>query len=214
MGFFPKAKTKIVPNSHGFDSEDLQQNISGFSKLQKKDLARRFLYLGRLDKAKGIDLLCQAFSRVAGQNEDFLLRIAGWGPLEASLREKYKNQSNIVFTGPVFGAQKAELFKVSDVMVAPSVIPEPFGIVITEAYAYGVPVITSRAGAFPEIVRDGETGFLVKTGSVDDLCSALVKVSEEHSLINTMSGSCFEEARKYTTERFVNDYLDIYGGRP
>lgn len=140
--------------------------------------------------------------------------ITGWGPMDASLREKYKYQNNIVFIGPVFGAQKAELFRDSDVLVAPSVVPEPFGIVIAEAYSHGVPVITSRAGAFPEIVRDGETGFLVKPGSVDDLFSALVKVSEEHFLINAMSGSCIEEARKYTIEKLIGDYLDVYRDRP
>jgi glycosyltransferase involved in cell wall biosynthesis len=213
MGFFPLAKIKIVPNSHGFDNEELQHIFLEFSKLPKKEQARRFLYLGRLDKAKGVDLLCQAFLRVAGSKQDFILRIAGWGPLDAALREKYIHQNNIVFTGPVFGAQKAELFRDSDVLVAPSVMPEPFGIVVTEAYSHGLPVITSRDGAFPEIVRDGETGFLVELGSVDDLCTALVKVSEEHSLVYEMSGNCFEEAQKYTIERLISGYLDIYGDR-
>jgi glycosyltransferase involved in cell wall biosynthesis len=214
MGFFSLAKTRIIPNSHGFDASELQHNFSEFSRLHKKDLARRFLYLGRLDKAKGVDLLCQAFSRVAGQKQDFLLRITGWGPLDEFLREKYKYQNNVVFTGPVFGPQKAELFRDSDVLVAPSIGPEPFGIVIAEAYSHGVPVVTSRAGAFPEIVRDGETGLLVKPGSVDDLISALAKVSEEHFLINAMSGNCIEEARKYTTEKLISDYLAMYGDQP
>ena len=214
MGFFTLAKTRIVPNSHGFDASELQLTFFELSKIHKKDFARRFLYLGRLDKAKGIDLLCQAFSRVAGQKQDFLLRITGWGPLDESLREKYKYQNNIVFTGPVFGSQKTELFRDSDVLVAPSVAPEPFGIVIVEAYSHGVPVVTSRAGAFPKIVIDGETGLLVKPGSVDDLISALAKVSEEHFLINAMSGNCIEEARKYTTEKLISDYLAIYEDRP
>ena len=211
MGFFPVAKTGIVPNSHGFDVNELQKKLSEISKLPKKDLARRFLYLGRLDKAKGIDLLCMAFLRLASQNQDFLLRIAGWGPLEESLREKYKHQNNIVFTGPVFGAQKAELFRDSDVLVAPSVVHEPFGIVIVEAYSYGLPVIASTAGAFSEIVRDGETGLLVKPGSEDELYSALARVSEEHTLINSMSVNCLEEAKRYTLEKLTSNYLDIYG---
>ena len=209
MGFFPLAKKRIISNSHGFDSGELQQ----LSRLHNNDLTRRFIYLGRLDKAKGIDLLCQAFSQVAGKKQDFLLRITGWGPLEESLRKKYQGQSNIVFTGPVFGRQKTELFWDSDVLVAPSVSPEPFGIVITEAYAHGLPVITSKAGAFPEIVRQGETGLLANTGSVDDLFSILAKVSEEPHLMNAMSTACIEEARKYTMEKFISNYLDVYEGR-
>jgi glycosyltransferase involved in cell wall biosynthesis len=213
MGFFSRANTRIVPNSHGFDAGELQQNSSESSRPYKKDLATRFLYIGRLDKAKGVDVLCEAFLLADGQNQNLLLRIAGWGPLDETLRKKYKHQSNIVFTGPVFGAQKAELFRDSHVLLAPSVAPESFGIVIAEAYSYGLPVIASRVGAYPEIVRDGETGFLVEPGSVDDLYSALTKVSKEHFLINAMSGNCFEEARKYTTEKPISDYLDIYEDR-
>lgn len=214
MNFFPLAKTRIIPNSHGLDVNEIQQNILELSKFPRKDPARRFLYIGRLDKAKGIDLLCQAFLQAADQKQELLLRIAGWGPLEISLREKYKHQSNIVFTGPVFGAQKAEIFRNSDMLVAPSVVPETFGISIAEAYSYGLPVIASRVGAFPEIVRVGKTGFLVEPGSVADLVSALVKASEAHSLTAAMYENCFEEARKYTTEKLIDGYLDVYRGRP
>jgi glycosyltransferase involved in cell wall biosynthesis len=210
MRFFPRANARIVYNTHGFDSSQIQQNKLMSSRSCKIDVARRFLYLGRLDKAKGIDLLCQAFSRVADQKPDFLLRITGWGSLDEALREKYKHQDNIVFTGPAFGDQKVKLFRDSDMLIAPSVAPENFPIVIAEAYSHGVPVITSRAGALPEIVRDGETGFLFTTGSEDELFSVLTKVSEERFLLNSISKNCFEEAKKFTTEKFLGDYLDIY----
>lgn len=210
IGFFSQAKVAVIPNSHGFDLNELNQKRAEFSRLPKKRLARRFLYLGRLDKAKGIDILCQAFLRIAGQDQDFLLKITGWGPLGRDLMEKYGFQKNIIFTGPVFGDQKAELFSDSDILVAPSVSPEPFGIVIAEAYSQGVPVITSRAGAFPEIVREGETGLLANTGSVDDLCLALDRVSKDNSLITAMSGNCFVEAKKYATEQFFAEYIKIY----
>ena len=214
FGFFPGARTGIIPNSHGFNVNELQQNISEVSRIPRKDLARRFLYLGRLDKAKGIELLCQAFLRIAGQKQEFLLRIAGWGPLEASLRDKYKQQANIEFSGVVFGTRKAELFRDSDVLVVPSTAPESFGLVICEAYFHGLPVIAAQVGAFSEIVRDGETGLLVKSGSVKDLYSALARVSEEHNLLKAMSVNCLDEARKYTTEKLINNYLAVYEDRP
>jgi glycosyltransferase involved in cell wall biosynthesis len=166
-----------------------------------------------LDKAKGIDLLCQAFLRLTSLHNDVLLRIAGWGPLDRSLREEYKNSKNIEFIGPVSGSTKKELFRKSDVLVAPSVIPEPFGIVIIEAFTQGLPVITSKTGAFSEIVREGETGLLVNPESVDALFSAMVKVSEEHALLSRMSGNCIEEARKYTSEKLIKDFLDVYSDK-
>jgi glycosyltransferase involved in cell wall biosynthesis len=210
MGFFPSGKARIIPNSHGLDTNGLQKNALELSLSNKRDLARHFLYLGRLDKAKGIDLLCEAFLRLTAQRRDYLLRIAGWGPLNDSLREKYKSQNNIVFTGPVFGTQKTDLLRDSDVLIAPSVAPENFPLVIAEAYSFGVPVITSTTGAFPEIVRDGETGLLFNSGSANDLFSALVRVSEERHLIRRMSETCMDEAHKYTTENILGDYLHIY----
>ena len=210
MGFFSRAKTGLISNTHGFGLKEIQLNREKFSKTRRENPVKKFLYLGRLDKAKGVDLLFQAFSRIAGQGQGCLLRVTGWGPLEEALREKYKHQDNIVFTGPVFGPEKYKLIRESDMLVAPSLSPEPFGIVIVEAYAYGVPVITSRAGAFPELVRDGETGFLVDTGSVDDLSTVLAKVSQKPVVTKAMSENCFVEAEKYTVEKFLDGYLHIY----
>jgi glycosyltransferase involved in cell wall biosynthesis len=210
MGFFKNAKTRIVPNSHGFNVNELRQNNAMLSKIPRKDFPRNFLYLGRLDKSKGIDVLCQAFLRVEDKKEVGVLRISGWGPLEGTLREKYKYQDNIEFTGPVFGDRKAGLFRDSDIFVAPSIAPESFGLVISEAYSYGLPVLATRTGAFSEIVRDGETGFLVAPGSVDELWSAIEKICENNPLRKTMSSNCFDEAKKYTTENLINNYLDIY----
>jgi glycosyltransferase involved in cell wall biosynthesis len=214
MGFFSLAKTIIIPNSHGNNASELKQNISDYSTFRKKDSAMRFLYLGRLDEAKGIDILCQAFLRIAIQKQDFILRIAGSGPLENSLREKYKYQQNIIFTGSVFGTQKTELLRDSDVLVAPSVVPESFGIVIVEAYAQGLPVIASKVGAYPEIIREGETGFLVEPVSEDGLFLALEKISCECNLLNEISRNCFDEAQKYTTDNLIHNYLDLYGCKP
>jgi glycosyltransferase involved in cell wall biosynthesis len=213
MGFFLNAIIRIIPNSHGFNETELQKNTLVATRFPLKNPARRFLYLGRLDKAKGIEFLCQAFLRIAGQKHEYLLRIAGWGPLESSLRAKYKQQPNIEFTGAVFGTQKAELFRESDVLVVPSTSPESFGLVICEAYSYGIPVIATHVGAFSEIVRDGDTGLLVKSGSVDELYSALERVSNEHSLLETMSANCLDEAQKYTTEKLFNNYLAVYGDK-
>jgi glycosyltransferase involved in cell wall biosynthesis len=211
MGFFPSAKSAILPNTHGLDTAELEMNRADYFASGKKNQARRFLYLGRLVAPKGIEELCQAFIRFAGDRPDVILRVAGWGTLETPLREKYRAQRNIEFTGPVFGAQKTKLFAESDILVVPSLIPEPFGIVVAEAYAHGLPVIASRTGGLPEIVREGETGFLVDPGSLEDLQTAMQKVYENSGCMDTMSGNCFEEAKKYTLSKMADGYLGLYG---
>lgn len=210
MEFFPRAKKIIIPNTHGFNADQLSLSFSKSSDFHRQHLTKRFLYLGRLDKAKGVDLLCEAFLQAGVQSQDCQLTITGWGHLEISLREKYKNQNRIKFTGPIFGDKKSELLWNSDVLIAPSVSPEPFGIVIAESYAHGLPVITSRAGAFPELVQDGKTGLLVETGSVDELSSAMIKFCTDSHPRSDMSAKCCREAEKYTAEKFFDGYLGIY----
>jgi glycosyltransferase involved in cell wall biosynthesis len=214
MGFFPRAKIQIVPNTHGYGSKELAQIRSENSMRQKPERGRRFLFLGRLVHAKGIDLLCQAFAHPAVQCQESVLMIAGWGPLENSLRESFFAHGNIQFCGQVSGAQKSKLLNDSDVLVVPSIFAEPFGIVVTEAYAHGLPVISSNTGAFPELVDEGKTGFLIPPGSVDALVTTITKINQEPELIDTLAGNCFLEAQRYTLEKFTGSYLSLYGERP
>jgi glycogen(starch) synthase len=66
--------------------------------------------------------------------------------------------------------------------VLPSIWPETFSIVLREALSAGLPVVASRIGAIPELIRDGENGLLVTPGSVDDLAAALERLAREPAL--------------------------------
>ena len=210
MGFFPRASNKVIHNSHGFNESGLDEVFSEASLLPKHNRAKYFLFLGRLDKTKGIECLCEAFSQFTSKFDEMRLRIAGSGPQEGYLREKYNRLTNIEFFGPVYGEQKEKLFKDSDVLISPSQAPESFGIVIIEAFAHGLPVIASDIGAYPEIIREGETGLLVKPGSEKSLFSAMEKINKEKDLFWAMSQNCFKESRKYTITKLIKDYLDLY----
>lgn len=212
MGFFSSAHTGIIINTHGCDLQELEGRIFLSPKQELNKSVCNFLYLGRLERVKGLEILCESFIRATKLNPSIALKIAGWGGMEKYLRESFSKQKNINFIGKVFGQQKEDLINESDILIAPSISQEPFGIVIAEAYAHGLPVITSRAGAFPEIVKDGVTGLMAATGSVSELTAAIVKLSEDPALVNRMSHNCREEARKYSTENFINSYLDIYQG--
>jgi glycogen(starch) synthase len=66
--------------------------------------------------------------------------------------------------------------------VLPSIWPETFSIVLREALSAGLPVVASRIGAIPELIRDGENGLLVSPGSVDELAAALERLAREPGL--------------------------------
>jgi glycosyltransferase involved in cell wall biosynthesis len=74
---------------------------------------------------------------------------------------------------PLPHPELAEHYRRADIFIAPSVWNEPFGMVIVEAMASGLPVIATRGGGIPEIVRDGETGLLTERGNAAELAEAI-----------------------------------------
>ena len=132
--------------------------------------------------------------------------------MDGSLRKRFQGQKNIEFTGPVYGKSKEAAFKNNDILVVPSLAQETFGIVIAEGYAYGLPVIATQVGALPEIVDDGFSGLLVEPNSLDSIQEALFRVKTNPGLVQAMSENAFEQAKKYSSEVFLENYLSLYVG--
>lgn len=210
-GFFSHAFKQVVPNSHGLTLEQLNRRREEVrAKHPSSEKTVRLLYLGRLERIKGVDLLCAAFERCVSHFPNLRLDIAGWGTQELALRERYRRHPQITFHGPVFGENKAHLLATSDALVVPSVWPEVFGVVIAEAYTYGKPAIAGRVGGIPEVVKDGVTGFLVPPGDVDALTEVLCHVAQYPVSVRQMAPACFEAAQRYTLESVIEGYLDVY----
>jgi glycosyltransferase involved in cell wall biosynthesis len=136
-----------------------------------------FLYCGRLDRAKGIDLLLHAFARVLADRPAARLRILGDGPRRAVLEVlagKLGTAGAVRFDGRVPFAGVEAALREAWALVAPSVWPEPLGLVAIEAITRGVPAITSASGGFAETVEDGLSGYLVANGDEEALADTLV----------------------------------------
>lgn len=130
-----------------------------------------YLFIGRIERIKGVELLVKAFARMPEHS----LVLAGTGTgLEHYQAEAAKSGcTNISFAGFCNREKLAELLAQAKAVIVPSQYYEPFGMVIIEAYAHGVPVIAGRVGGFPQLVQQGETGLLFDYDSVDSLCEAV-----------------------------------------
>ncbi|GAI46842.1 unnamed protein product [marine sediment metagenome] len=73
----------------------------------------------------------------------------------------------------------------------------------------GVPVIATKVGGVPDLVRHGETGLLVEPGSVDELAISIKKLIEDERLRRKMTKNCLEEAKKYSWENVVERFEDL-----
>jgi glycosyltransferase involved in cell wall biosynthesis len=121
------------------------------------------LYLGRLSSEKGVETLLRTH---AASRARWRLMIAGTGPLLADLQRKYPSAE---FTGHLGGIELEAAIKGAALIVVPSEWHENSPISILEAMAHGKPIVASRIGGIPELVREGKTGLLFDPGNVDQL---------------------------------------------
>lgn len=209
LGFFGNAHKYVVPNSHGFTKYELEKLHVNHAE-DSNEVTFNFLYLGRLETIKGIDILCQAFSELAKVLPFIRLDIAGSGARESALRAEFAQMPQIRFHGHVSGETKNRLITSANMLVMPSIVREVFGISIVEAYAYGKPVIASRIGGIPELVREGHTGILVEPNDVDDLRKGLSRMANAPNLARAMSSAAREAASAFTLEAITESFTGIY----
>jgi glycosyltransferase involved in cell wall biosynthesis len=138
------------------------------------DIAR-FINIGRLTEAKGQLLLIQAAAKLAAAGEKFEIAFIGDGPLRSRLGQETDRlglRDRVTFLGWRSAAEvRAEIVR-SRALVLPS-FAEGLPVVIMESLALGRPVIATYIAGIPELVRPGESGWLVPAGSVDDLAAAM-----------------------------------------
>ena len=145
------------------------------------------LFVGRYESRKGIDVLLGAIPKVLQHFPKVRFVLVGNDPqnqYENAFKAEWENQYDIQveFLGHVDTPRLKELYQTCDVFVAPSRY-ESFGLVYVEAMAYGKPVIGCNVGGVPEVIKDGITGLLARSGDQDDLAEKILKL-----LLNPLSG--------------------------
>jgi glycosyltransferase involved in cell wall biosynthesis len=161
------------------------------------------LFLGRISPEKAPDRAIRIATR-AGMRLRIAAKVdaADQEYFEASVKPLLANP-RVEFLGEVGGEEKLRLLANARALLFPIDWPEPFGLVMIESLACGTPVIARRRGSVPEILLDGETGFVCETD--DELCDA---VSRVHELDRRRCRADFE--RRFTDTRMAEDYVAVY----
>src|SRR6185312_5509597 len=159
------------------------------------------VFLGRIHPDKGVHLAIQV-ARMSG----LPLLIAGIVQDEEYFRKQVRphiDDKQIRYIGPVDVRGKNELFARARALLHMNTIPERFGLVLVEANAAGVPVIAMDLGSCPEVIKDGETGFLV--GNVAEAVRSLERISEIDRY------ACRSRVRQYfSINTMVEGYERVY----
>lgn len=194
---FPGHKVHLI--RHGVDLEFFRPN-------RTETEWGNVLYVGRLIELKGLHFLIKAIARVRRQFPDVSLTVIGDGPQRAEFEALAREELGTKFV--FMGAQpqsvvrdhmsRAYLFSMPSVTM-PTGQTEAFGLVFVEAQAMGLPVVAFSSGGIPEIVVNGETGFLVPERSVSGLAEHIATLLAEPQLRNRMG-----YAGRVRVERFFD----------
>ena len=182
-----RAPERVHLNYHGLDPRVLERasaRAGGEPPSGTGGGSARLVSIGRLVPTKGHDTLIRALGRLVDGGRDATLEIVGSGPIEEALRDEAAAAGvadRVTFRGALaFADVLATLERADAFCLAPRLLPghPPDGIpnVIAEAMALGVPVVTTRVSAIPELVEDGVTGRLVEVDDEVALAAALADV--------------------------------------
>lgn len=199
----PRAKVTVVPNYVVLpDDSECREAHDGL----------RFLFLGLLGERKGIYDLLVAFSRIAGQIPNAKLLVGGNGE-EQQVRQKVSEAAlndQVEVLGWVSGDLKLSLLRTSDVFVLPS-YNEGLPVSILEAMSWRIPVISTRVGGIPQLLRHEVDGLLIEAGDIDSLADALLRLGSNSALRIQMGDSARERVEMgFSRERAIPILEGLY----
>ena len=121
----------------------------------------------------------------------------------------------MLFTGVISNPTAQGVFEASDVYCQPSLWQEASGLAVMEAMSFRLPVVASRIGGLPELVRDGLTGFLFAPGDADAMADRLIELARDPALRRSMGEAGYEDiVSEHRIEDTVERYVHLVLGSP
>lgn len=186
ISVYPKFIEKLIGNSKPI--HQIQPGVdSSLFNINPKIIRDNMtvLYVGRIDRSshwKGIEVLIRAIAQVKNSYPDINLQLVGDGDAVDDYRKlvnKLSLTNNVTFMGALRGDNLANAYQSATMLVLPSTTDaESFGMVLIEAMACGLPVIGSKIGGIPNVIKDHETGLLVKPNSIINLAISICSLLE------------------------------------
>lgn len=199
----------IVPN--GIDLEHFSPDVSPLDKF--RDGKINILFVGRLEKRKGLNYLLKAYRRVKAEFPESRLIIVGPG---TRLRHKYEKEvmqcrlKDVVFVGYASYDDLPRYYRTADIFCAPATGWESFGMVLLEAMAVGTPIVASNIEGYASVVTHGVEGLLVPPKDEEKLAQALLSLMSDEALRKQMGARGKLKAQDYGWERIARRVLAYY----
>jgi len=209
IGKYLPGRYRIIPN--GVDTSFFGADSLPIPKYM--DHKQNILFLGRLEKRKGLPYLLQAYAKVKQEMpQTRLIIVGGDGGMRAGC-ERYVQEnglSDVVFTGYIANGEVPRYYRTADIYCAPNTGAESQGIVLLEALAAGRPIVASNIEGFADVLTNSASGRLVTPRDSDALAEGLIRALSDHQFREAANIEGPALAQDYSWERISDRILDYY----
>lgn len=196
---------KIIPN--GIDLKKYTESNRGSSSSNKT-----ILYIGRLEKRKGLKYLLDAFKLISDQSNEYQLLIAGDGPDREKLDMQIEKEEikNVSFLGYISEAEKLNLLSEADIFCSPALYGESFGIVLLEAMASGCVVVAGNNSGYESVMKETGQLSLVNPKDAKEFARRLIMLSSNDTYRKIWREWARNEVKSYDYSLVIDKYLEEY----
>lgn len=201
---FPEARIQITGNVVD----------NNFFEARESEKRHGFLYVGRMLSIKNVSRLIDAYAlyRKESRNPQPLY-LVGDGPDKSKLEEKVSREDipGVVFTGNLQIQDVTSYYRQSRYFILPS-MSEPWGLVVNEALASGLPVgISERCGCMPDLIHEGKNGFVFAPDNIHDIAAVLLRLdSLSEAQYRAMSEFATCDIQRFTPEKYAVNCEKIF----
>ena len=206
--YFPSFRPRVIPN--GVDTNVYHPGHTPIRHLRDDNV--NVLFVGRLEKRKGLGDLLRAYRWLQSRVPKTRLIIVGDGPLRGRV-ESYVSRHrlpNVVMAGYVPESVKPRYYNSADIFCAPATGAESFGIVLLEALATGLPVVATEIPGYMSVLEPGKDSLTVEPKSWKELGASLVILARDADLRRRLAEYALQKVKRYSWQSVASEVMDVY----
>lgn len=206
--YFPELPMRVIPN--GIDVEVYRPGLAPIRHLRDDSL--NILFVGRLEKRKGLGDLLRAYRSIIERVPRSRLIIVGDGPLRGRVESYIARHRlpNVVLAGYVPESVKPRYYNSADIFCAPATGAESFGIVLLEALASGLPVVATEVPGYMSVLEPGKDSITVQPKNWRELAASLVILARDEDLRRRLADYAVRKARRYSWDLVASEVVEVY----
>ena len=198
---------EIIPNGVNTELYSSAQTLDKY-----KDGYINLLWVGRLDKRKGLKYLLEAYGSLKWNYPKLRLIVVGPGEPDGDCYRiiSERNLQDITFVGSVSDKTKASFYKTADIYCSPATGNESFGIVLIEAMAAGTPIVATNIAGYSSVITNEKNGLLVSPKNSHEIAKSISRIIEDKKLTKKLISAGKKNVEQYRWTTITDQVLKVY----